>query len=102
MQTTDLIDRLAADLRPTPRRAVWQGLGIAVLVGSVFAMGMAWVSFGLRTDFARTLLTPSLWIKWAYALGVGAAAFSLCARLARPEGVPSALALAPGIPFLVL
>jgi hypothetical protein len=102
MQTTDLIDRLAADLRPTPRRAVWQGLSIAVLVGSVFALGMAWVSFDLRTDFASTLLTSSLWIKWAYALGVGAAAFSLCARLARPEGIPGALAFAPGIPFLVL
>jgi hypothetical protein len=30
-------------------------------------------------------------MNWVYALGVGAAAFSLCARLARPEGTPGAL-----------
>jgi hypothetical protein len=40
--------------------------------------------------------------RWVYALGVGAAAFSLCARLARPEGAPGALPFVLGVPFLVL
>jgi hypothetical protein len=102
MQTTDLIDRLAADLRPIPERAAWQGLVIALAVGSVVALGALWVCFGPRKDFASALLTFSLWMKWAYALGVSAAAFSLCARLARPEGAPGALPLVLGMPFLVL
>jgi hypothetical protein len=102
MQTTDLIDRLAADLRPIPKRAAWHGLVIALAAGSVVALGALWVFFGPRIDFASALLTFSLWMKWAYALGVSAAAFSLCARLSRPEGAPGALPLVLGMPFLVL
>src|SRR6266481_2087162 len=102
MQTTDLIDRLAADLRPIPPRAASQSLTVAVAVGSVVAVGAATVSFGVPKDFASMLLTYSLWMKWAYAFAVSAAAFSLCARLARPEGAPGALPLMLGVPFLAL
>ena len=102
MQTTDLIDHLAVDLRPTPQRAAWKSLIVALSVGLVVALGAAWVSFGLRKDFVSMLLTSSLWMKWAYALGVSAAAVSLCARLARPEGAPGALPFLLGVPFLVL
>lgn len=77
-------------------------LVIALAVGSVVALSALWVFFGPRKDFASALLTFSLWMKWAYALGVSAAAFSLCARLARPEGAPGALPLVLGVPFLVL
>ena len=102
MQTTDLIDRLAVELRPTAQRAAWKSLIVALSVGLVVALGAAWVSFGLGKDFVSMLLTSSLWMKWAYALGVSAAAFSLCARLARPEGAPGALPFLLGVPFLVL
>jgi hypothetical protein len=102
MLTTDLIDRLAVDLRPTPQRAAWKSLVVALSVGLVVALGAAWVSFDLGKDFVSMLLTSSLWMKWAYALGMSAAAFSLCARLARPEGAPGALPFLLGVPFLVL
>jgi len=102
MQTTDLIDRLASDLRPTSQRAAWKRLTLALSVGSVVALGAAWVSLGLGNDFAAMLLTSSLWMKWAYALGVSAAALSLCARLARPEGAPGALPFLLGVPLLML
>src|SRR5260370_934685 len=95
MQTTDLIDRLAADLHPTSPGAAWKTLAVALSVGSVVALGAACVSFGKGNDFAAMLLTSSLWMEWAYALGVSAAALILCARLARPECAPGAL------PFLV-
>ncbi len=102
MQTTDLIDRLAVELRPTAQRAAWKSLIVALSVGLAVALCAVWVSFGLGNDVAAVLLTPSLWMKWAYALGVSAAAFSLCARLARPEGAPGALPFLLGVPFLVL
>jgi hypothetical protein len=102
MQTTDLIDRLAADLHPTTPRAAWKSLTVALSVGSVVALGAAWVSLGLGNDFAAMLLTSSLWMKWAYALGVSAAALSLCVRLARPEGAPGALPFLLGVPLLML
>ncbi len=102
MQTTDLIDRLASDLRPTSQRAAWKRLTIALSAGSVVALGAAWLSLGLGNDFAAMLLTSSLWMKWAYALGVHAAALSLCVRLARPEGAPGALPFLLGVPLLML
>ena len=102
MQTTDLIDRLAADLHPTSPGAAWKTLAVALSVGSVVALGTACVSFGKGNDFAAMLLTSSLWMKWAYALGVSAAALSLCARLARPEGAPGALPFLLGVPLLML
>ena len=102
MQTTDLIDRLASDLRPTSQRAAWKRLTIALSAGSVVALGAAWLSLGLGNDFAAMLLTSSLWMKWAYALGVNAAALSLCVRLARPEGAPGALPFLLGVPLLML
>ena len=102
MQTTDLIDRLAADLHPTSPGAAWKTLAVALSVGSVVALGAACVSFGKGNDFAAMLLTSSLWMKWAYALGVSAAALSLCARLARPEGAPGALPFLLGVPLLML
>ena len=102
MQTNDLIDRLAADLRPIPQRAASQSLTVAVAVGSVVALGAALVSFGAPKDFASMLLTHSLWMKWAYAFAVSASAFTLCARLARPEAAPGALPLMLGVPFLAL
>jgi hypothetical protein len=102
MQTTDLIDRLASDLRPTSQRAAWKRLTVALSVGSVVALGAAWLSLGLGNDFAAMLLTSSLWMKWAYALGVSAAALSLCVRLARPEGAPGALPFLLGVPLLML
>jgi hypothetical protein len=102
MQTTNLIDRLAADLRPTSPGAAWKSLVVALSVGSVVALGAAWVSFGLGNGFAGMLLTSSLWMKWAYALGVSAAALSLCVRLARPEGAPGALPFLLGVPLLML
>jgi hypothetical protein len=102
MQTTDLIDRLAADLHPTSPRAAWKRLTVALSAGSVVALGAAWLSLGLGNDFAVMLLTSSLWMKWAYALGVSAAALSLCVRLAQPEGAPGALPFLLGVPLLML
>jgi hypothetical protein len=102
MQTNELIDRLASGLRPTSQRAAWKRLTVALSVGSVVALGAVWLSLGLGNDFAAMLLTSSLWMKWAYALGVSAAALSLCVRLARPEGAPGALPFLLGVPLLML
>jgi hypothetical protein len=84
MQTTDLIERLATDLRPTPHRAKW--LAVAIFGGAVLALLLLWAFFGLRPDLAGAVLTSAFWMKWGFALAIATAAFFLCARLARPEG----------------
>jgi len=88
MQTTDLIDRLAAGLTSDlTTRGVEEAYPRTV--GRFCGRPRCGVlSLGLGNDFAAMLLTSSVWMKWAYALAVSAAALSLCVRLARPEGAP--------------
>jgi hypothetical protein len=94
MQTTDLIATLAADLRPTPRRASLRRLVAGVSIGAVVAVVAVVFSLGLRSNLASILLSSAFWMKWGLALGVGAVALGLCVRLARPEASPGLL---PGI-----
>lgn len=100
MKTTELIDHLATDLRPAPHRA--HRLGIAVLIGGIFALAGLWASFGLRPDLATAMLTSAFWIKWSFALAVAVSAFILCARLARPEGKAGWWLLGLVIPILAV
>lgn len=100
MQTNDLIDRLATNVRPTLSRARLLGIGIAL--GGVLAVGLVWGLLGFRADLARAVLTLSFWMKWGFALVTAAAAFALCARLARPESNPGWWPLAVLAPIFAL
>lgn len=100
MKTTELIDRLAIELRPTPRRA--RRLGIAVFIGGVFALAGLWLFLGLRPDLVSAIFTGELWMKMAFTVAIALAAFFLCARLARPEGKPGWWLLGLALPILAI
>jgi hypothetical protein len=102
MQTTDLIERLAKDLRPTPLHAAARRLGIGTGAGAVIALGIMWAFFGLRGDLADAVFTSSFWMKWAFAFAVSGAAFFLCTRLARPDGAAGLLPIGALLPIGVL
>jgi len=91
MQTTDLIERLATDLRPTRSRV--RLLGIATLIGAAVSVGLLLWVLGIRSDLARAIFTAAFWMKWGLALATGVVAFLLCVRLARPESKPGSLPL---------
>jgi hypothetical protein len=82
----DLIDRLAADLEPTPRRALqarlfgWAGTGIAV---SAILM-LAWI--GPRPDLAAAMGTMMFWTKFAYTAIFAILGALAALNLARPAG----------------
>ncbi len=86
MKTAELIDHLAAGLRPAPSRVT--RLALAILAGALGALGVLWVVNGFRTDLAQAMQTGAFWMKWTFALTMAAAAFGLCARVARPESGP--------------
>lgn len=100
MKTTELIERLASDLKPTPQRA--RRLGLAILIGGVVALAGLWALFGLRPDLASAMLTTEFWVKWSFTLAVALAAFILCSRLARPEGKAGWWPLGLVLPILAL
>jgi hypothetical protein len=100
MQTSDLIDRLATDLRPLPTRAALVRIAAGLLVGGLVAL--AGILLGLGTDLADAVFTSAFWMKWAYGFALAGIALWLCLRLARPEHASGRLLFALAVPFVVL
>lgn len=100
MQTTDLIEQLAADLRPVPVRAAAMRIGVGLLVGA--ALSVAAVLLTMRVDVRAAVQTPALWIKWAYGLSTLSIALALCLRFARPEHASGRLVFALAAPLLII
>lgn len=102
MQTNDLIERLATDLRPLPARAGFARLLVGPMVGGLISLGFLGVLLGPRSDFSVAVLTGAFWMKWFYGLTVAGIALWLCRRFARPERASGSLLLALALPLLVL
>jgi len=86
MKTTELIDNLAAELRPT--LPLTRRLLIASAAGAVVALAVLWIWHGFREDLTQAALTGPFWMKWAFALAMAVVAFGMCTRVARPESGP--------------
>lgn len=82
----DLLDRLTADLQPTPRRALqvrlfgWAGVGIVL---SAIIM-LAWL--GPRPDMMEAPGTMMFWTKFAYTTSFAVLGGIAALNLARPGG----------------
>lgn len=101
MKTDDLIDWLAHDAPPVPRRAVLRRLGAGVAWGLGGAALLMVAVFGLRPELAQMANEPMFWGKLAYAAAVAMVGGVLLWRLARPGAhigpVPWALLLPVGL-----
>jgi hypothetical protein len=84
--TDDLIDRLAADAKPVPRRRLPLLLAAAGIVGIVIAAMIMIPWLRLRPDLASATGTMIFWWKFAYTGLLGLAAFLAVINLSRPGG----------------
>jgi hypothetical protein len=82
MQTNDLIDSLATDLRPSPPRAALMRIATGLLGGGLLAL--VGVLLVLGTDLSDAVFTTAFWMKWGYGFALTGIALWLCLRLARP------------------
>lgn len=84
--TDDLITRLAADLKPVRRRAMfWLLLAALVLSGAVATVLMlSWL--GMRPDMATAPTTMMFWTKFSYTLAIAALGAVATLALSRPDG----------------
>ena len=82
----DLIDRLAADLRPVSPRRTERLIAAGLLVGLLAAAALMMPWLGLRPDMARAVLTPIFWGKFAFTVAMVATGFLAASRLSRPGG----------------
>jgi hypothetical protein len=102
MKTDDWVALLATHVTAADTRAVGQRHAIAVACGAAGALLIAIVALGLRPDLASASRLPMFWIKLAFPLAVAVAALAATMRLARPAAPVGFVALAVGVPVLVL
>lgn len=102
MNTDRLIDRLARDLAPVPRRARAGRLALGIAGGGAVTLALVAVTLGIRPDLRIAMHGFSFWMKWSYTISLGIGAVALTARLARPEPVRLARFSPVALPFLLL
>jgi hypothetical protein len=86
----DLIDRLVADLSPTPPHAAARRLALGIGGGLVASAVLMVLWLGLRPDMMPAMGTAAFWIKFAFTLLLALAGIAAASRMARPAGMASA------------
>lgn len=102
MRTEDLIEELSARVPRLPRRAGPRRILRGVGFGAVVSLAVVLTVYGLRPDFIEASRALAFWMKWAFTLGMAAAAFDVVKRLARPEGRVRAAWVALAAPIVVV
>lgn len=93
----DLLDRLATEAKPVPRRQLPMLIGLALAIGAVLAAIIMIPWIGVRSDLMPAMGTMIFWWKFAYTALFTATAFFAVSRLSRPGGsmrVPAMLTVA--------
>ncbi len=83
MQTDELIDRLAADVRPVRPWGMTAALLIALACGVAAAGGLMLGWLGLRPDLSLAMKTGPFWMKFTYTMLLALIGFFLADRAGR-------------------
>ncbi len=86
MKTDQLIDTLAADVRPVRRHAVGWRLGLGVATGAAVSALLLAAILGIRPDLGHAMHGFTFWMRWTYTISLAIGAIWATARLSRPEG----------------
>jgi hypothetical protein len=102
MRTEDLIERLAADLKPIPRGALHKRVLKAVSIGTLITFAIVALVYGLREDFVLALERLDFWRKLAFTLSVALLGFAAVVQTSRPAAKVTARALWLLAPFALI
>jgi hypothetical protein len=97
--TSDLIERLAADLRPVRPAFLTLRLTTGLVAGAAVSAALLIAGLGLRPDLAEAASTSAFWVKFAYTLMLAGCAFAAVRRLARPGGRATGVWIAIALVF---
>jgi hypothetical protein len=100
--TGELIERLAADLRPVSRTAAGRRLLTGIGGGAAVSAIVMLLWLGIRPDFVAALGTGAFWVKFGYTILLTLAGLWAVDRLARPGGNAGGALIAGGTVFIVL
>lgn len=102
MKTEDLVDALSVRIEPADVRAVGRRITLAVAAGSVLAVVVILIGFGLRTGLSAVGAWTFLFLKMAFGAAIVGAAAAYLTRLSRPGGGLKHGTLVVISPFLVI
>lgn len=102
MKTDDLIALLASDTTTVAPHAARHRFLTALLLGSLGALALMLLNFGVRPDLLSAASLPMFWIKLAFPLAVAVPALVLSARLCRPGIRLGAIWKMLPLPWLVI
>ncbi|WGD50569.1 DUF1109 domain-containing protein [Bradyrhizobium sp. CB1650] len=102
MKTDELIAALSTAVEPVNRRLVSRSVAVALAIGTVLAIGVAFVALGVRTDLMTARALIFLVLKLAFGIGIVGAASMYLARLMRPGGERKASVVLAAIPFVAI
>ena len=100
MKTASLIDLLAQGAGPAPSPGTARRLCSAIAVGLIASCALALLT--IEPLPAATFVTPTPWIKLAYAISLGLAAALLTGQLARPIALLRSQLVAVAVVFLTM
>jgi hypothetical protein len=101
MKTEDLIETLAADLRPVPPFALQLRLLKAALVGAA-CTGAIVILWGLRDDLVAALGQWDLWRKLAFTVAVAVLGLAAVFQASRPDVRVTGRAWMMIVPFVII
>ena len=104
MNTDDLVEALAADVRPVDAAAVQRRFRDRLLWGPAIALVLMLLALGPRPDLAEAMRLPMFWVKAGVPAFVAAASWLLVSRLGHPGVAPgkSLFAAVAPLPLLTL
>src|SRR5262245_15703632 len=86
MKTDDLVAALSTGLEPVDRGLVRRTVIAGLAGGTILALGLMLLGFGIRADLTSARAAMFLLLKLAFAIGIVTVASFYLLRLARPGG----------------
>jgi len=102
MKTDDLVAALSTHIEPVNRRLVSRTVYIALAAGTVVALGIILVGFGVRSDLMTARALMFLLLKLAFTVGIVGGASTYLTRLARPGGEGRTSSISATVPFAAI
>jgi hypothetical protein len=102
MKTDDLVAALSTHIEPVNGRLVSRTVYLALAAGTVVALGIILVGFGVRSDLMTARALMFLLLKLAFTVGIVGVASAYLSRLARPGGERGTSSISAAMPFAAI
>ncbi|CAN5347898.1 NrsF family protein [soil metagenome] len=102
MQTDDLINALAGNVRPVSRNPVESRIALGLMAGAIVTLATIMLTLGFRPDLATAMHSFSFWMKWTYTISLGVGAILATIHLSRPDASRAQWLWLLVIPFVLL